>query len=1539
MKRVVKWVGIILLFLVLIFSAIILFLQFEQPGFVSAGRLSSFLSQTLNTKVRIESTDLDGIDRLNVRGIYIEDRNGDTLLFSEKAYFDLNLKDLLSRSVTFEKIALTNSYLQAQRKSGEVQFNYERILEDYVSEDSTASPWNVKFNDIQLSDTRVDFRDIPSGLIMQAKSDFIQTEIEELVSEDGVTTINSLLANNFRYKVLKQEEESDLSQPVEEGSADPFKIILREVRLTKSYFAFEDQTEPSAENGIDWSHLEIFEINSNLHDLVISDSLFKGNIDNLSLREKSGFVLTNISGTAHAELPSLKVKIDSLITPETNLIGAIALYFPDLNRFADTLGDISTNTTFKNGRLSIKDVSYFWPPIDTIDVLTGETLALSGQIEGKVKEFAATNFFAGWDDDNMFHGNIQLSGLPDIKNLIVDLYVDTLVVSNETIASLTQEKPDQVNLKALGKMRMEGVVAGSLDKLDIDAAIYSSQGMARAKGDLAFSEEFDLLRFSTSVATRDLNVGTVFGIEQMGKVSAKLNARGTAKDVSSFAGHIEEMQFNGYSYSGLNIKGSYLNDKLQATLNARDQNFKGDIQVAANILSAPVLYSVSGYFDTLDLEALNFSEEPFSLEGYVEAELQGFDPDSIEGVAYIEGIRMVRGKDLYVVDSLRLKSEITGRERLISAQSGNFNMSVEGTFKPSRLPDAAQHFLSHYHSQFESPGKIHPEDLDFTLKIEDAEGLIASVLPDLDELDSLFVNAAWNSETHTLVLEASSNAFTYSGTKITALDVKIEADREDLEFGVNAKDLILPGQIRFEKPKIAGTMKDDVVSFRTAFSDTSKQTFINLEGLLSYRRDSFYLTMPDAQVVLKGNEWNLEDEAMLVLSEDYFRVQDFVFTADPDQMIAINSGQGILKQADIVARVRNIRISELSSLFGMDYKLQGNLSGEGRISGLPDEPGILAELDIKQLMVDTMHLGNLTAEVEKKKGDTQMHLQALINGAKPKAEITGTVNTGEVMNLDLQADLDNLSLSILQPFVKDFAYALAGDITAKLDVGGTVEKPVITGFVRFPYESMVGLNATQTEYYFENEEIIINNQQINFGDFEITDVEGNKALVKGEIAHTNLEKFQFDVSVTGEDFLFMDNPKSEELPVYGTLYADLNATIKGPVDNLNIEFRVESSEGSEIVMSLLPAAIEYATPTYINFVTPDSLIEEEKVEQAQYSLNYPALKMHGDVILTEKAQIEVIVDPVNGDRITGRGKGELKVGFDAENNLSLAGTYELTQGNYTFTFLNLVKRSFKILEGSTISWYGDPEEGIMDVTATYSTEASRYPLVKDQMEDLPAGELRAAQKELPVTVYLFLQGDIEQPDLTFNIEVPEGTDALSTSIVAQRLIEIKNTPSELNKQVMGLIAFNQFFPYQGFDIEPGGGGAGAIAAQSVTQFLNKQLGVVTDQLGGIELDVSVEPGNQLDLEALNVSASKDISDRLTVSVGGNVPLADRGEEYSSSFLGDYRVYYRLNETGTVKLKVFSRSERDIYTDYVQQISGFSLHHHRNADHVKELFMR
>ena len=100
------------------------------------------------------------------------------------------------------------------------------------------------------------------------------------------------------------------------------------------------------------------------------------------------------------------------------------------------------------------------------------------------------------------------------------------------------------------------------------------------------------------------------------------------------------------------------------------------------------------------------------------------------------------------------------------------------------------------------------------------------------------------------------------------------------------------------------------------------------------------------------------------------------------------------------------------------------------------------------------------------------------------------------------------------------------------------------------------------------------------------------------------------------------------------------------------------------------------------------------------------LRMNFMLDITPDANIELIMDPVAGDRIKGNASGSLQIQYGTSSDLRMYGDVNIVEGNYNFSLQQIIRKDFKIRDGSTISFQGDPFNANMHIDAIYNLTAN-----------------------------------------------------------------------------------------------------------------------------------------------------------------------------------------------------------------------------------------
>ena len=298
--------------------------------------------------------------------------------------------------------------------------------------------------------------------------------------------------------------------------------------------------------------------------------------------------------------------------------------------------------------------------------------------------------------------------------------------------------------------------------------------------------------------------------------------------------------------------------------------------------------------------------------------------------------------------------------------------------------------------------------------------------------------------------------------------------------------------------------------------------------------------------------------------------------------------------------------------------------------------------------------------------------------------------------------------------------------------------------------------------------------------------------------------------------------------------------------------------------------------------------------------------------IDEQASIKLLFDPTSSDSLVVKGEAALSFSLDRSGKMSLTGTYLLKQGEYQISLEQLVKRRFKIESGSTIIWYGDPMSATISIDAVYTVNALPIDLITSQMSSTT---VVTDKQRYPFLVYLKLRGNIQKPDISFEIKLRPEDRGIMDGVVQAKLNLLNENPSELNKQVFALLVLGRFIQENPFQSETTG--LASAARTTVGTLLSSQLNQWSAKLiPGVEMNFDIQSyedyqsGTAEGRSQLNLGVKKQLfNDRLSVQVGGKIDMeGERAKQNSvSDFASDVTVEYKLTKNGRYRLKGFRQN--------------------------------
>ena len=446
--------------------------------------------------------------------------------------------------------------------------------------------------------------------------------------------------------------------------------------------------------------------------------------------------------------------------------------------------------------------------------------------------------------------------------------------------------------------------------------------------------------------------------------------------------------------------------------------------------------------------------------------------------------------------------------------------------------------------------------------------------------------------------------------------------------------------------------------------------------------------------------------------------------------------------------------------------------------------------------------------------------------------------------------------------------------------------------------------------------------------FELHDVYGHKGYLSGILEHDNFHRPEFDFRITEADKLLLYNTNATINPVwYGKIFGSGTGRIVGNEEYIRLIADMTTEENSEFTFVLDDSkeAINYQFLTFtdrkksmaesqmeVKLSEPDEIVKafNRKIEASAGAPTVFAMDIRATI--TPSAKLTLVMDPVAGDKITARGEGSMNLGYSTESDeLRMYGKYTLSEGTYNFSLQDLILKDFIIKDGSSISFNGDPMAAMLNIRGAYR--------VNTNLTDLDASF--ATDKDLnrvnvPVDAMLLVTGDLNSPDIKFDIELPT-----LNSEVEQKVRSIISSDDMMNMQMIYLLALNRFYTPDYSGNSNTGGEWASVASSTLSSQLQNILGQLTDKVT-VAPSLRSDKGDFSDLQVDVALSSRLFNNRLLIN--GNFGYRDPSTS-STTFIGDFDIEYLLNRSGNFRLKAYNHfNDQNYYLKSALTTQGIGL---------------
>ncbi len=1309
-----------------------------------------------------------------------------------------------------------------------------------------------------------------------------------------------------------------------------FDIAVKNIVIRKSTVSFSRLWKEKKNNGVfDADHFRVSNLRADVSLPKISNNRYIVDLRRLSFESGENFKVEALKGFFDISDKGLSVRNLSLDMPGTHISPS------DLNMkysgFKDIIAALSRDTyhiELKGAVITPSDFSFFMPALGKIDRQLTLYLNLFGNAEkADVAAMELSDKSAGLRI--LFKGYVSMADKA-LENVEIDeLSVDANGARIASVAGgfIKMNEKQIAVLQAMGGLKayIKGRWSRKEKRGEADIEISSKVGDIYLKSDIEGDITADFLASGMLDAT-DFSLGELLRQERAGLLTAETEFsiyRRQKEFGGNISANIIDFTFDNHPYSDIIVEASKERNKVEAYVSSRMDGLEVEAAGEATLAGANSHYILKGVIGNLHLGLLGLRGKMASAKvgAKFDIDITGNNIDNLMGHLIVEKAHFTDPtmKTLNIEKASVTQKADSASIRDFKIETDFFDATMKGRFTPhgilafvrSLASDAMPSLLGmHEEKEHEE------EEIDVTYSAVIKKG---NALTDFFKLPVTFVvdvpmKGVISSREKKADFHLAMPYLRQGANKLiryTYLDITFNGTDKTGKIDIRS---LLPTKKSDMNLTLSAIASKNNVSTTAGWKINGSDKFkgeIGLETLVT--RNPMAGNSIDIAGKIRPGKFYVNDSVWRIssgpinYSDKHLRISDL--RAHHGMQLVEIDGHGSASTADtLMIKLRDIDLGFIFETLAINNVAfagiaTGDIEGVGLFSsqpvaltdnlsvrGLAYNGGVIGDAMIKSLWDNKHKKVGIYADVREKDG----HRAALIDGGIWVARDS----------LDFNFYTDKVNIKFLQPFMSAFCDEVAGRASGHARLFGTFKDMNLEGNVRADTIAMK-LGITNVTYYAYGDSVFIEPGKIHIPEVTLYDRFGHTAKFSGELTHDyfHLPKFNFIVR-DAEDLLVYDTNERLNPDWYGTVFGTGSGQIIGYPGTVNVNMNMSTGANSifTFVLNDTETAEDYRFLTFTDRRReqyerehPDTVPDfVRELEAARHIVQDTPSIYNIDlrIAVTPEAQLILVMDPVGGDKIRSKGSGALQMIYSSrDNELAMYGKYTLDEGSYNFTLQDIIIKDFTIREGSSIAFNGDPYRAVLDIDAFYRINTNLTDLDKSFAADRDLN-----RTNVPVDAVMKVTGDLDAPDINFDIELPT-----LTQDVMRKVKSIISTDDMMNRQILYLLALSRFYTPEYMS----GGNSGSELASVVSSTMSSHLANILGQLSdnwSIAPSFRTDKGNFSDMEVDVALSSRLLNNRLLIN--GNLGYRDKRTS-NTTFVGDFDIEYLLTPRGNLRLKAYN----------------------------------
>lgn len=1559
LRRTLKILGWIIAITVLLPIVVAVLLYIPPVQDWVKGIACEYVAKQTGMQITIDRFRLEFPLDIRLDDVCVVEASGDTMAMARKGLVDIRFRPLLKGDIQLKQLRLSDGYYRmvapdtsmvmrvhveelrvgggtrADLRSGNIYLDRAFIKGGNVELSmspwkSTPKPYEPGTMCIRANSLRAE--DFTFAMSMLPVIDTLRVNTSVLEVTDGVVdlrsnkvTIKSGRLDKGAATYITPTARYVASHPAPPPSPypSPPMVIQADTLALTDFSALYATKGATPVAGFDPAYMQFSDLNLTLRDFYNASSTVRLPIAALSGRERSGLTITSASGLVEVDSAGLTLQTLNVTTPYSSIEGDAQLSFAMMAMAPDGPMDVRLAAS-----LGLRDAVAFMPSLSSITRYIGQNKALKAivQASGSLKSMNVARLALDLPGVLSVTASGKVDNPMDIKRMAGNIAFTGTMSDPRPVQAVAGIR--SVDLPPLS-VKGNAMIAGA--DYAVGFNMRSPAGNVVAEATLGLNAE----RYFVDMTVSGLQMNRFAPALGLGAVTGQLYARGAGFNPTRPGAHtdiradIATLHYKGADLGNLHAAvklsgGGYdlhivsdndvLAGKVDAAGSVAGQRYEIDLHadvahfdaaalhMSDNTLTASGLIDMTGSADLADL-LFDLTLHTYDINAQI-GERSVSVPRGITAVLQADDISTYASITANQIN-LDFHSPLPMRSVIDRMQAGVDEIMHQVIETKSLAVDEFQPLLPGFTLNFAASGN------GFLRPALEMAGIEA------DSISVVIDNA------ETVTGRAEMLALRTSGVRLDTISLGVSERGKYLDYKLHLGNR--PGNLdEFASVNLNGYVGQQRVSAFLNQRNVKGETGYRLGFTGAFNDSTVTVHFTPLKATIGYLPWSFNDDNYLRYDFKE-RFEGNILAQSANSKIHFYSGEtDASANPQLHVDIENLHIADFTSM----------------IIGMPDVDGYLntkmvvgydnqrftgqGRLGVADLVYNQSRVGSFDMDFSARldlNGNTAAEGALLIDG-KQAMTLHGILrpDTLGIRPGDVGVRLTEFPLTVANAFLPKDVASLSGTLTGDMGLTGSLSKPVLNGFIRFD-EGKVFLPMMNGFLALDTAALAVTDNVLAFNNFDIYAANANPLTIKGEVDARDLMAVNLDLGLKGRDFMLINNDKRARTDIYGKILLNADASVKGPMNLLDIKADVSVLSGTNATYTLsqtesLQQQQASEVVKFVNLADTLAVAHADTIQQVTSSMRILAT-----LEISNGVQIAVNLNNNSSNRVQLAPYGKLTYFQNYMGDMRLTGRLDLGTGYARYAVPLLGEKRFDLLDDSYVLWNGQVLNPQLHIMAN------------EQIKSVAKTE-NGNQRVVNFLVSLSATGTLERPNVVFDLSTD---DDLGIQNELQSM-----SADQRSTQAMNMLLYGKY-------MGPGAvSSSGNLINNQLYGFLESQLNSwMANNIRGVDITFGIDQyttgmaGERSTSTSYSYQVSKSLFDnRFKIVVGGNYSTdPSQDDNIAENLVNNVSFEYMIRQTNTMSMyvKLFRHANYESILEGEITEMGAGLVVQRKINHVRQLF--